>query len=48
MGGSIGWADLETGLSVAFCHNRMFDTVEVAEDNRTLIGDVIRESLGLG
>jgi CubicO group peptidase (beta-lactamase class C family) len=45
MGGSIGWADLETGLAVAFCHNRMFDTVDVQEDSRTLIGDVIRANL---
>jgi CubicO group peptidase (beta-lactamase class C family) len=45
MGGSIGWADLETGLAVAFCHNRMFDTVEVEEDSRTLIGDIIRANL---
>jgi CubicO group peptidase (beta-lactamase class C family) len=24
-GGSIAWADLSTGVAVAFCHNRMFD-----------------------
>jgi CubicO group peptidase (beta-lactamase class C family) len=24
-GGSIGWADLQLGLGVAICHNRMFD-----------------------
>ena len=47
MGGSIGWADLERRLAVAFCHNRMFDTVEVEADSRTLIGDVIRHALGL-
>lgn len=45
MGGSIGWADLESGLAVAFCHNRMFDTVDIQEDSRTLIGDVIRANL---
>jgi hypothetical protein len=45
MGGSIGWADLDSGLAVAFCHNRMFDTIELAADNRTLIGDVIRANL---
>jgi CubicO group peptidase (beta-lactamase class C family) len=45
MGGSIGWADLETGLAVAFCHNRMFDAVDIREDSRTLIGDVIRANL---
>lgn len=46
MGGSIGWADLDRKLAVAFCHNRMFDTVDIAQDNRTLIGDVIRDALG--
>ncbi len=45
MGGMIGWADLEAKLSVAFCHNRMFDTREIAEDSRTLIGDIIRANL---
>jgi CubicO group peptidase (beta-lactamase class C family) len=45
MGGSIGWADPDSGLAVAFCHNRMFDTIDVAEDSRTLIGDVIRAHL---
>jgi CubicO group peptidase (beta-lactamase class C family) len=45
MGGSIGWADPDSKLAVAFCHNRMFDTVEIAEDSRTLIGDLIRASL---
>ncbi|HTZ71785.1 MAG TPA: serine hydrolase domain-containing protein [Acetobacteraceae bacterium] len=45
MGGSIGWADLDRKLAVAFCHNRMFDTVNIEEDSRTLIGDVIRDAL---
>ena len=45
MGGSIGWADPDSGLAVAFCHNRMFDTVDIKEDSRTLIGDVIRANL---
>lgn len=47
MGGNIGWADLDSGLAVAFCHNRMFDTREVAQDHRTLVGDTIRSALGL-
>jgi len=42
MGGSIGWADPDRKLAVAFCHNRMFDTIDIAQDSRTLIGDVIR------
>lgn len=45
MGGSIGWADPDLKLAVAFCHNRMFDTVDITEDSRTLIGDVIRGAL---
>jgi CubicO group peptidase (beta-lactamase class C family) len=45
MGGSIGWADLDSKLAVAFCHNRMFDTMEIAEDSRTIIGDAIRANL---
>ena len=45
MGGSIGWADPDLKLAVAFCHNRMFDTVEIDQDSRTLIGDVIRGML---
>lgn len=45
MGGSIGWADPDSRLAVAFCHNRMFDTVDIAQDSRTMIGDAIRASL---
>lgn len=45
MGGSIGWADMDSQLAVAFCHNRMFDTLDIAEDSRTLVGDAIRAAL---
>lgn len=45
MGGSIGWADPDLKLAVAFCHNRMFDTIDIAEDSRTIIGDAIRAAL---
>jgi CubicO group peptidase (beta-lactamase class C family) len=45
MGGSIGWADPDLKLAVAFCHNRMFDTVDIAEDSRTIVGDCIRAAL---
>jgi CubicO group peptidase (beta-lactamase class C family) len=45
MGGSIGWADLDSKFAVAFCHNRMFDTMDITEDGRTTIGDVIRANL---
>jgi len=47
MGGSLGWADLDQRLAVTFCHNRMFDTVDVAQDSRTIVGDAIRHALGL-
>jgi CubicO group peptidase (beta-lactamase class C family) len=45
MGGSIGWADPDRKLAVAFCHSRMFDTVDIAEDSRTMVGDAIRAVL---
>ena len=45
MGGSIGWADPDSKLAVAFCHNRMFDTIEIDQDSRTMIGDAIRAAL---
>jgi CubicO group peptidase (beta-lactamase class C family) len=45
MGGSIGWADPDSKVAVAFCHNRMFDTRNIAEDSRTLVGDTIRAAL---
>ncbi|MDE8344634.1 MAG: serine hydrolase, partial [Acidocella sp.] len=47
MGGSIGWADPDTKLAVAFCHNRLFDALTADADSRTLIGDTIRQALGL-
>lgn len=31
-GGSIGWADPDNRLAVAICHNRMFNTRDLAED----------------
>ncbi|MEA1652896.1 serine hydrolase domain-containing protein [Nitrospirillum sp. BR 11164] len=45
MGGTIGWADPDLKLAVAFCHNRMFDTVDITQDSRTMVGDVIRAAL---
>jgi len=47
MGGNIGWADIETKLAVGMTHNRMFDTINIEEDTRTIIGDTIRNALGL-
>lgn len=47
-GASLGWADPDTGLAVAFCHNRMLRPRTCADHPLTDIADVIRESLGLG
>ena len=45
MGGMTGSADLDRRLAVAFCRNRMFNTIDIAEDSATLIGDTIRHAL---
>ena len=41
-GGSVGWADVDTGVSIAICHNRMF----FAPPNRPLapLGDALYEA----
>ncbi len=41
-GGSLGWADPQTGLAVAYCHNRMS-----VVDGASLVGDAIRSVLGI-
>ncbi|HEY2399788.1 MAG TPA: serine hydrolase domain-containing protein [Steroidobacteraceae bacterium] len=46
-GGSIGWADPDTGLAVAICHNRLFNASTPEEDPLLPIADAVRESLGL-
>jgi CubicO group peptidase (beta-lactamase class C family) len=46
-GGSLGWADPDTGLAVAFCHNRMTRPKTCADHPLTEIADIIRCSLGL-
>jgi CubicO group peptidase (beta-lactamase class C family) len=46
-GASLGWADPDTGLAVAFCHNRMTRPMKPADNPLTDIADVIRSSLGL-
>ncbi|HEV2530450.1 serine hydrolase domain-containing protein [Phenylobacterium sp.] len=46
-GGSIGWADPDTGLAVAICHNRMFNTRDPAADPILPICEAIRSALGL-
>ncbi|HEY2928328.1 serine hydrolase domain-containing protein [Piscinibacter sp.] len=46
-GGSIGWADLETQLAVAICHNRLFNPTTRDTDAILTIADAVREALGL-
>jgi CubicO group peptidase (beta-lactamase class C family) len=46
-GGSLGWADPDTGLAVAFCHNRMSDAPSCNDQPVSEIADVIRSGLGL-
>jgi CubicO group peptidase (beta-lactamase class C family) len=46
-GGSIGWADPETGLAVAICHNRLFNAGSPAEDPILPIANAVRAGLGL-
>lgn len=43
-GGSVAWAELDTGLSVAICHNRMFASAAEHPDHPfSAIADAVRE-----
>jgi CubicO group peptidase (beta-lactamase class C family) len=46
-GGSIGWADPDTGLAVAICHNRLFNASTPEEDPILPIANAIRAGLGM-
>jgi CubicO group peptidase (beta-lactamase class C family) len=46
-GGSIGWADPDTGLAVAICHNRLFNASTPEEDPILPIAEAVRAGLGL-
>ena len=46
-GNSIGWADLQTGLAVAICHNRMFNPPTVDADPLLPIARSLKTALGL-
>ena len=46
-GNSIGWADLQTGLAVAICHNRMFNPLTVDADPLLPIARSLKAALGL-
>jgi len=46
-GGSIGWADLDNGLGVAICHNRLFNATKPDEDAILSIANAVRDAVGL-
>ncbi|NKI15991.1 beta-lactamase family protein [Spongiibacter sp. KMU-166] len=46
-GNSIGWADIDNNLSVAICHNRLYNPHSVDDDPLFPIARAIRECLGL-
>ena len=46
-GGSIGWADPETQLAVAICHNRLFNPATREQDAILTIADAVHDALGL-
>ena len=46
-GGSIGWADPDQQLAVAVCHNRMFNTRDLADDPILPISKAAVAALGL-
>jgi CubicO group peptidase (beta-lactamase class C family) len=46
-GGSIGWADPDSQLAVAICHNRLFNPATRDEDAILTIADAVHDALGL-
>jgi CubicO group peptidase (beta-lactamase class C family) len=42
-GGAVSWADLDTGLAVSICHNRMFSLAPGAEHPLAPLGEAVRE-----
>lgn len=46
-GASLGWADPDTGLAVAFCHNYMSLPMRCEDHPAFEIANVIREALGI-
>jgi CubicO group peptidase (beta-lactamase class C family) len=46
-GNSIGWADPDTGLAVAICHNKLFNPASPEEDPLLPIAKAIRQALNL-
>ncbi|QOV33138.1 beta-lactamase family protein [Streptomyces ferrugineus] len=43
-GGSVGWADVDTGISIAICHNRMFVPFPTADPPFAPLGDALYEA----
>jgi CubicO group peptidase (beta-lactamase class C family) len=46
-GGSLAWGDPDTGLAVAFCHNRMSNNMTCEGHPAWDVANAVRESLGL-
>jgi CubicO group peptidase (beta-lactamase class C family) len=46
-GGSIGWADPDTRMAVAICHNRMFNATTLESNHHAPIADALRHALGV-
>jgi CubicO group peptidase (beta-lactamase class C family) len=44
-GGSMGWADLDTGLAASICHNRMYNAPPGAPNPIATIAEAIQESV---
>jgi CubicO group peptidase (beta-lactamase class C family) len=44
-GGSIGWADPDTHVAVAICHNKLFNASSPAEDPILPIANAVRAAL---
>ncbi len=46
-GGSLAWGDPDSGLAVAFCHNRMSNNMTAEGHPAWDVANVVRESLGI-
>jgi len=47
MGGTIAWADMETGFAAAITHNHMFNARSAEEDPLLPVAQAVREGLGI-
>lgn len=46
-GNSFGWADPETGLAVAICHNKLFNPASEAENPLRAVADAVHAAMGV-